>query len=122
MRGHHRRAGVAGADHRAATVAGHQLRRHANRRPRPAPQRRRRRIGHPDHVRRVDDVERKLTPVGMTRERRLAASPRADERHWHIELARGGDRTVHDRRRRVVTAHGIDGYAHTGTDADETGR
>jgi hypothetical protein len=54
---HHRGPGMPGAEQRRSVAARHQLGGDADRGQRLAPQRHGRRVGHADHIRRLDDVE-----------------------------------------------------------------
>ena len=61
-------------------------------------------------------VEPEMAPVGVPIERLFDRGGRADERELDIEVAGGGDGAVHDRRRRMVAAHRVNGDV--GSDCD----
>ena len=104
-----RRAGVAGAEQRGRLAAGDQIGRDGDRRVRLAAQRRRRRVGHRDHIGRVDHSDAAAIDVRMPGELGLDRRGRPDERHAEIEMPRGRQRAVDDVTRREIAAHGVDG-------------
>jgi len=104
------RAGVAGAEERPGFAARDQGGGHANRRAGLAAHGCGR-VRHLDDVGRIDNGDGKASPVGMRVERLLDPGGDADECNLDVEMARGSDRAVHDRRRRMVAAHRVNGDA-----------
>ena len=116
-------AGVPGADHRRRLAVAHQFGGDANRRPRLAAQRRGRRLRHRRRRRARRPPGRRATPASACRASSASmASGRPTRVDRHARVPRGGQRPVHDRRRRVVAAHGVDGDAHPAAGGDRSRR
>jgi hypothetical protein len=93
---------------RLGGLPGHKVSRHTNRRAWLPPERYRRRIGHADHVWRIDDFKSEVPPVWVRAERALEIGRPADQRNRDREVARRSDSAIDHGGRRMVTAHRID--------------
>ena len=108
--GHHGGARVTGAEDGRRVTTRDESGRHSDRCYGFSPQRRRRRLVHRHHIRRVDDADAGAIEVAVPLELRVDFAGAADERDAEIELARGGERAVDHQARREVAAHRVDSY------------
>jgi hypothetical protein len=67
------------------------------------------RIGHLNGIWSVQDRQPEMAPVRVPVERLVDRGWRADEREVDIQVAGRGDCAIHDRRRRMVAAHRVNG-------------
>ena len=88
------------------------LGRDANRRTRLAPQRLGRRLGHVDHVRRVDDAQVEIVGIGMSRELGANQIGAADQVHAETEIASSRKGAINGMGRRMIATHRINRDAH----------
>ncbi len=109
MRGHDRRARVAGTEERRGLSIPDRLGRHANGSERLAPERGRGRFGHLDTVRRVEDAKVDGVRPGMPCQRVLDHLARAHEQKADPETPRSDQRPADDGVGRMVATHRVDG-------------
>ena len=111
MRRHHRRTGVPGAEERLGPAVRHGLGGDANRRPRLAAQRRRRRFLHLDALGGVQDVDVEPGDAGMPGQLPLDQVAATDQEQTDLQVTRGDERSVDDARGGLVAAHRVNGDA-----------
>jgi hypothetical protein len=104
----YRGAGMAGAEERIGFASRDKVRCHPNGRP-GLPPRRGRGIGHLDHIRRLDDTDWKLAPVCVALEGGNDCGGCSDKGELKVKVTGGCDGAIHDRGRRMVAAHRING-------------
>ena len=111
VRGHHRRAGVAGAEERVGAAVADRFGRDPDRGARLAPQRLRRALGHLDPLGRVDDLDVDPAEQAGHRVARQLALDRggvADQQQPDLQVPRRDQRAIDDDGRPGVAAHGVD--------------
>jgi hypothetical protein len=111
VRREHHRTRVPGAHERVRLVPRHQLRRDPHRCTRLSTECRCRGLCHLDDVWSVHHADAERSPVGMNVERPLDIRRTADQIDPGVQVTRGGHGSVDDNRRRMVTAHGVNGDA-----------
>jgi hypothetical protein len=97
-----------GAEERTRVLLRHEIGRHANRRVRLAAQRHRGRLGHADHVGRINNLESKISPVRMRGQRRFERRRLTDKCDRDGKVACGGNSAIDHGGRRMITAHRVD--------------
>ena len=100
---------VPGADERRRLAFRHEIGGNAHRRTRLPPHRRHRRLGHLDDVWSIHNLDTERLPVGVRTQRPLDPGALADECDPGVEVTRRRHCAVDHDRRRMVTAHSVNG-------------
>jgi hypothetical protein len=112
VRRDHRGAGMARAEQRRRLSGRHPIGRDLDRRLRFPAQRLDRRLGHLDHVGRIDDAHVEIACIGMSRELRANQILTANQIDRQTEL-RGRHGAIDGMSRRMVAAHCVNGNSHS---------
>ena len=115
MRGHDRRAGVAGAEERVGPAVLDRVGRHADRGAGLPAQRLRRALGHLDAIGGVDDLDVDAAEQAGDRvpgQLRFDRGRVSDEQQPDLEVPRRDQRPIDDDGRPGVAAHGVDRNTH----------